>query len=135
MLETLTSIFGFLNTNLITIVFTTIYVILAYALLRLHISPEYQKFDLASMVTKRDGSLDMGKFRVTVVFFATAYAFFYVLHNYHEMFISYVTIFTGLWLTHQVVDKVTRTDKDQEAESNKNGNGKTAVTSTMDEKC
>lgn len=100
--------------NMLTFVFIALFTMIGAALIRLHFSQNYKNFDLATMFTKRDGALDMGKFRVTVVFFGTTYALFYILHHNIEAFTTYASFYVALWLSHQVVDKVTRTDKDKD---------------------
>lgn len=112
-MELINSIMELIKVNIVTFIFMVLLGTFVWNLIRLHIRPEFDKFDLADMVTRHDGALDMGKFRITMVFFATTYAFFYILHNKMAEFTTYAAFYTALWLTHQVADKVTRTDKDK----------------------
>ena len=93
--------------HLPTIVLLMWFVLLAYYLLRLHLSPKYEKFDLADLVTRRDGSVDFEKLRVMVSFVAGTYAFFYLLENDVAAFGAYGQWFLLIALGHAVANRVT----------------------------
>jgi hypothetical protein len=96
-----------ISDNLDTAVLVVFFLMLVYYLLRLHLSEEYKNFDLAQLVTKRDGSADFEKLRVMVAFVSGTYAFFYLLVHDKAGFADYGKWFLLIALGHAVANRVT----------------------------
>jgi hypothetical protein len=93
--------------HLPTIVLLMWFVLLVYYLVRLHFSPTYKKFDLATLVTNSKGEADFEKLRVMVAFVAGTYAFFYLLENDTPAFSTYGQWFLAIAFGHAIGNRMT----------------------------
>lgn len=102
-----TAIVGFIQGQLVALLFIAIVGSLFVWILRLHFDPRFEKFDLTKMVEQADGSPDAEKIRMWVTYVAGLFAFFWLLFHDRGVWISYAPMFLGIAFTHLVANRMT----------------------------
>jgi hypothetical protein len=97
---------AYLNETAVTLIFGILFVSLIIYIVRLHFgNSEYQKFRLAHMVMKLDGTLDRKAMKDTVLFMTSMYGFFFVMHKHPDLLVSYFWALAVVWCGMHLADK------------------------------
>ena len=114
---------SWISEHLETLLFGAFVAYCVALLIRLHFSAKYKKFDLLSMITRRDGSMDNSKFKTVCWFVLSIYAFVYLLHHDKSSFVTFGQWVIGFWLAHNAY-MVSRSGEHDDASQLPNKDGR-----------
>lgn len=95
----------FIRETFVSLLFLLIFGSILVYIIRLHLgNGDYQKFKLAQLIMRADGTLDRKAFKDTILFATSLYGFFFVLQKHDDLIISYFLTMAGVWLGYHVAD-------------------------------